>query len=210
MTPKSRILLQFLALLLASAACLAAQSKNPDDLAPGKILVATRNLSDPLFAKSVILLVRYDSAGALGLMLSRQSKVPISNVLRNLPEATAHSDPVFVGGPVDLGSVFALERGPHQPKGATEVAGDVYFISTKEALEKALDGTSSPATLRVYVGYSGWGRGQLDNEVKRGSWYIFNSSDDLAFAEKPESLWSMLIGKAEEQLVWLGFTPPLP
>jgi putative AlgH/UPF0301 family transcriptional regulator len=142
--------------------------------------------------------------------VSRQSHVPISNALRNLPEAADHSDPVFVGGPVDLSSVFALARGPGHPKDATEVAGDIYFISTKTALEKALDGNSDSAKLRVYVGYSGWGARQLENEVQRGSWYIFSSSEDLAFAAKPESLWPMLISKAEQQLVLLRFTPPLP
>ena len=81
MTLRSRIFLQSCALLFASACCLAAQSKNPEDLAVGKMLVATRHGTDSLFAKSVILLVRYDHTGALGLMVNRRTTIPISRAL---------------------------------------------------------------------------------------------------------------------------------
>jgi putative transcriptional regulator len=205
---KSRILLQFCVLLLAGAPGLAAQSRNPSELAAGKLLVATRGGTDSIFAKSVILLVRYDQTGALGLIVNRQSTVSISHVLSELHDAAGHSEPVFVGGPVDLGTVFALARAPRKPEGADEVSGDIYVLATKTALENALGKASTPATLRIYVGYSGWGPRQLDNEVLRGSWYIFDRSQDLAFDAKPATLWSRLIVKAQQQLVWLGFNFP--
>jgi len=208
MTSTSRILLKFCALLLASSCCLAAQSKNPEDLAAGKILVATRGGTDSRFAKSVILLVRYDHTGALGLMVNRRTAIPISRALSELQEAVGHSDPIFVGGPVELPTVFALARAPRTPEGATKVFGDIYFISTKTGLEKALGRASDPNGLRIYLGYCGWGPRQLENEVLRGSWYIFSRSEDLAFDAKPATLWSRLIGKTERQLVWLGITMP--
>jgi hypothetical protein len=99
---RSRGLLQFLAVLLAGACGLAAQSKMPEDLAAGKILVATRDAPDPLFTESVVLLVRYNETGALGLMVNRRTTVPISRALSDLQGAAGHSDPVFVGGPVEL------------------------------------------------------------------------------------------------------------
>jgi putative AlgH/UPF0301 family transcriptional regulator len=108
MASRSRRLVELSALLLAGACCLAAQSKKPEDLAVGKMLVTPRHAPDPLFAESVILLVRYDETGALGLMVNRRTTVPISRALRELDGAAAHSDPVFVGGPVQLEMVFAL------------------------------------------------------------------------------------------------------
>lgn len=208
MTSTSRILLQFCALLLAGAGCLAAQTKNPADLAAGKLLVATRHGTDSIFAKSVILLVRYDHNGALGLMVNRRTKMPISRVLSQLQVAEGHSDPVFVGGPVELGTIFALARAPRNPDGATKVSGDVYFISSKTGLEKALGVASDPGGLRIYVGYCGWAPHQLENEVLRGSWYIFSRSEDMTFDAKPETLWSRLISKTEQQFVQLGHAPP--
>ena len=208
MTSRSRILVQFCALLLAGACSLAAQSKNPDDLAVGKMLVATRHGTDGMFAKSVILLVRYDKTGALGLMVNHRTTMPISQALSELKVAEGHSDPVFVGGPVELGTVFALARAVRKPDGASAVAGDIYFISSKTGLEKELSEASNPSGLRIYVGYCGWGPQQLEHEVLRGSWYIFSGSQDFAFDAKPSTLWSRLISKTERQLVRLGHTPP--
>jgi putative transcriptional regulator len=213
MFPKSRILLLFFVFLLAGARGLAAQSKNPQDLAPGRILVARRSLTDPLFVKSVILLVLYGKSGALGLMVNRQTTVPISRALSGLKAAAGQSDPVFVGGPVELDSVFALTRAPRKPGGARGVAGDIYFVETKTALEHALGHAANPGTLRIYLGYCGWAPHQLENEVLSGAWYIFNGSQDLAFDAKPATLWSRLIVRAHEHLARLGFTtvhrPPL-
>lgn len=200
--------LQFWAFLLAGACSLAAQSKNPADLAAGKILVTPRDSPDPLFAQSVILLVRYNGTGALGLMVNRRTTVPISRALSELDDAKGHSDPVFVGGPVELGTVFALARAPGKPEGATLVVGNIYFIAAKTALEKALGGGSKPSGLRIYLGYCGWGPHQLDDEVRDGRWYIFNRGEVLAFDAKPATLWSRLVGKAEERLVWLGYGGP--
>lgn len=198
-----RILLTFCVLLLAGTCGLSAQSKNPQDLAPGKLLVARPQGTDSLFAKSVILLVRYDHTGALGLMINHRTKMPISRALSGLEGAKGHSDPIFLGGPVQLRTVFALARADRKPEGATAVLGDIYFISARTDLEKALGRESNPGDIRVYVGYCGWGPQQLDTEVLRGSWYIFGQSEDLAFDAKPATLWSRLITKAKEQFVRL-------
>lgn len=209
MMSNSRRLPQFWTLVLAAALCLSAQSNRAEDLAVGKLLVTPRGAPDPLFAQSVILLVRYNESGALGLMVNRRSTVPISRALRELNGAAAHSDPVFIGGPVELNTVFALTRTPRKPEGATPVFGNIYFIAGKTALEKALTGSFDSSALRIYVGYCGWGPHQLENEVNHRAWYIFNRSEDLTFDAEPESLWSKLIGEAEGLKAWLGFATPM-
>jgi hypothetical protein len=106
MASRSHGLVPLWALVLFGACCLAARSKKPEDLAAGKILITTRGAPDPLFAESVILLVRYSDSGALGLMVNRRTTLPISDALRQLRGAAGNSDPVFVGGPVELDTVF--------------------------------------------------------------------------------------------------------
>jgi putative transcriptional regulator len=192
-----RGVLRFWVLLLGCACVLAAQSRNPEDLAPGKLLVASHDLTDPLFAKSVILLVQYDGKGAFGLMLNRQTKMTVSRILEEDSAAARDSNPIFVGGPVSLGTVFGLARAKSKPEGAVSVSGDIFFISTKTALDGVLTHAPTPATLRLYAGYCGWDPGQLDGEVLRGSWYIFSRSEDLAFDAKPETLWARLIREAD-------------
>jgi putative transcriptional regulator len=190
-------------LLVVCACCLPslpAQSKRAEDLAVGKILVTPHDAPDPLFAESVIVLVQYSSAGALGLMINKRTTVPISRALEGVAGASKHSDPVFVGGPVQLDTLFALARAAVRPEGAAEVFGNIHFISTKAALEKALAGASNPGALRVYAGYCGWGPHQLENEMRLGGWYIFDRSEDLTFDANPATLWTRLEKKTPGML----------
>lgn len=200
MAARALSLTRFSAFLLVCAFCLRAQSQKPEDLSPGKILVMRRDARDPHFAESVILLVQYDQNGGLGLMLNRPTAIPISLALRVLPASAGHSDPIFVGGPVQMETVFALTRGSSKPEGASKVLGDVYLLESRPALVRALGGTSDPGRLRIYVGYCGWGRRQLESEVAAKSWYIFNRSEGVAFDTVPETLWSRLVSRAEAQV----------
>ena len=208
--PMGRAVLQWTVVLLAGACAVPAQSKRADDLGVGKILVSTRRAGDPLFAKSVILLVRYNEQGALGLMINRRTTMSISRALRELNAAASHSEPVFVGGPVELDTVFALTRAAEKPEGATVVTGGISFIVAKSALEQALGGATKPDEFRVYLGYCGWGPKQLENEMRYDAWYIFSKNEDAAFDPQPDMLWSRLIDKAEAQAARLDFAPRLP
>lgn len=203
-----RALAQLLAFLLAGACCLTAQTKNPNDLAVGKLLVAVRGLPGPVFAKSVILLVHYDKRGALGLMVNHPTRVPISRALSELKDAAGHSDPVFVGGPVEINTAFALMRGSAKPDWADAVLGHTYLISTKAGLVKELDRTSNSSDFRIYLGYCGWAPHQLETEVSEGRWYIFDGSGALAFDAKPGTLWTRLIAKTNWRLALLTLALP--
>ena len=117
----------------------AAATAQVEQLAPGKFMVASRDLGDPNFAQSVILLMRYDDEqGAMGLIVNRRSDVPVSRLLADLKEAKHRSDLVYLGGPVELSSVLALLRSANKPNDSERVIGDVFLISSKALLQKTL------------------------------------------------------------------------
>ena len=102
----------------------------------GTFLVASRDLGDPNFAKTVILLVHYKAdQGAVGLVVNRATDVPISRVFQDLKEAKSRKDPVYVGGPVELNSVMALLKAAIKPENSTRVFNDVYLISQQGSIE---------------------------------------------------------------------------
>src|ERR1700734_2806868 len=110
-----------------------------DDLAVGQLLVASRDLGDPNFAKTVILLVHYsEGQGAVGLVLNKRTDVPISRVFHDMKEAGGRKDPVYIGGPVELNSVLALLKSASKPEGTNRVFGDVYLISNKNLLTQKM------------------------------------------------------------------------
>jgi putative transcriptional regulator len=189
------------AVLLFSARLCLAQSIRPEDLAQGSILVTQRDAPDPLFAHSVIMLARYDETGALGLMIHYRSELPIQRALAGMKGTEKRTDPLFVGGPVELQGVLALLRSNTPPEGASHVAGKLYLLSSRQNIGAALSEGRKASELRVFLGYAGWGPGQLENEVRQHGWYIFNYDESLVFDEHPETLWQRLIDKTGLQKV---------
>lgn len=186
--------------VIYGAAAAPAQSTRLTDLGAGKLLVASSGLSDPNFVETVVLLVQYDHQGTVGLIINRRTKAPISRVLQDLNAAKQRLDPVYMGGPVQMTEVLALLRSHRKPEEATSILADVYLVSSKALLEKTLAGGSGPSDFRVYLGYCGWGAGQLENEVRMGGWWIFAGNAGLVFDPDPGSVWSRLIARTEQRL----------
>jgi putative transcriptional regulator len=188
---------------LLATCTLLAQSRNPADLGVGKLLVVPRDSPDPNFAESVVLLVHYAKDGTVGLMMNRQTKLRVSRVLHDLTGSSKYPDPAYAGGPVQIEAVQALLQSQAGPHDATHLLGNVYLVSTKAELEKALATAKGSKELRIYLGYCGWSPGQLENELNQGGWYIFDGSDALVFDSNPSTLWSRMIAQTELQIVRL-------
>ena len=188
------------AAVLCSNLFLPAQSTRVQDLGIGKLLVARRDSRDPVFAETVILLVRYDHDGTLGLAINRGTSLPISRALQSLKGTAGRSDPIYLGGPVEPQNILALLKANTMPDGATHVSGKIYLLSTKLLLEKTLAGQAGPAAFRVYLGYCGWGPGQLENEAGQGFWHIFAGDANLVFDSEPDTLWSRLIAHVGQRI----------
>jgi len=170
------------------------------NLGTGKFLVARRGLPSPVFAQSVIFLTHYDRKGAMGLIVNRPTDVPLSRALREIPGSQAREDFLYEGGPVENRGVLALLRSRASVEDAQHVVGDVYLIASKALLEKTLANRPLPSAFRVYLGYSGWGPGQLEREMEFGSWHVLDPGAEAAFDKDPETLWSRLIQLTELQI----------
>jgi putative AlgH/UPF0301 family transcriptional regulator len=176
------------------------QSKNTKDLGAGKLLVASRNLGDPNFAETVVLLVHYDAEGVVGLILNRRTDVTLSRVLEGLKAAKDLSDPVYLGGPVETPAVFALLQSSTKVEGAEHIFGGVYLISTKTLFEQTISARPDPGVFHVYLGYAGWTNEQLRKEVELGAWFIFQADARTVFNSNPDSLWRQMIQRTELKL----------
>ena len=175
------------------------QFKSPQDLGVGKLLVASRSLSDPDFAKTVVLLVHYDEKGVVGLVLNRRADIPLSQAL-DLEAAKDRSDPVYLGGPVAPSAVFALFKSSAKIEKAENIFGRVYLISDKALFEKTISARPDPGVFHVYLGYAGWTQDQLRTEVQLGGWFVFPADAATIFNSDPNSLWLQMIQKTELQL----------
>ncbi len=164
------------------------------------LLIAMPQVLDPFFHKSVVLLIHQDEVeGSFGLIVNRPTGILISEVLGGLEIGWAGSEEqaAFFGGPVQpqLGSVLFGRRGPRgagqeatsRLAAMTEITrglGLTHHVGDLGALAEA-----PPEHLRLYLGYAGWGAGQLLEEILRDDWLLAPVSDELVFAADPEAVW---------------------
>jgi putative transcriptional regulator len=179
-------------------------------LAKGKFLIAGRDLRDPNFAESVVLLVEYNDDGAMGLIINNRTEVGLSRLLPDIEELKEREDDLFIGGPVQRKSMLlTLVRSRTKPNESNHVFADVYVTGRVAVLEQVIEMGWEADRFRAYAGYAGWGAGQLDNEVARGDWHIVPGDTDTVFAAKPADVWKRLIERASMLFAMLAPMAPV-
>jgi len=157
--------------------------------ATGKLLVATEMVQGELFAQTVILLLQYDKDGAMGLVVNRPTELEPEEFLADIDGISGYSGKLYWGGPVQMNSLRALLRTDTPPEVAQAIVDSVYQVPLDDAL---MDAAAYSSNLRLFIGYAGWGAGQLDREMALGSWHVVAAADEHVFAKDPRALWERL------------------
>jgi putative transcriptional regulator len=153
------------------------------DSLQGHLLLAAPRLLDPNFRRTVVLLIQHSDEGALGLVLNRPTKARINEVWSQVSEEPCVSDAVLhLGGPVE-GPLMALHH--CEELSDAQIGSGIYFTPEPAKIQQLVGNDELAA--RLFVGYAGWGAGQLENELREGSWftcpataqYVFEHFDDL-------------------------------
>jgi putative transcriptional regulator len=163
----------------------------------GHLLVSVPDLLDPNFLQSVTLLVEHTDEGALGLVLNRPTTNNIGEIWEQLTQRPCELDSlIHQGGPCEgLLSVLHCE-----PKLAcSTVFEGLYFTQEPDRIEQLIDQKVRPA--RFFVGYAGWGPGQLEAEFADGSWLTTPALVDDIFSDE-EELWKQLRTRISHTRWW--------
>lgn len=160
--------------------------------AAGMFLVASTDIRDPRFHRSVILLVKHDNEATLGLIVNRPTRISLDKVFPGLdPEqGAAH---VYFGGPVHPTLFSVLVRTDTARDDRAYVLDDVYTMFGVQDIGDALGDLQASDAARVYSGYAGWSPGQLESEIRRGGWHVLPAEPSLIFSMDPETVWEDLI-----------------
>src|SRR4029079_15630313 len=158
------------------------------------LLLSMPQMTDPNFARSVVLLCDYTERGAFGLIVNRQMEEPAHKMV--LTEPPVKVDPslrLWVGGPVDPQSTWVLmaeAQGPDDEQ--REILPGVLLSVSHELTLEMLQAPPSSKT-RVIVGYSAWGPGQLDTELAESAWLMMDVDPALIFSVPAEEMWQTAI-----------------
>jgi putative transcriptional regulator len=185
----------------------------------GSLLIAAPSLVDPDFILSVVIVAEHNAEGALGLILNRPGDLPVRELWSNISDEPAETDArTFVGGPVQKGAVLFLHGHEDLAPGAEPIVPGVYLGGEVELLSAILrrdadlrkEGNEDGACFRVFSGYSGWGAGQLDGELKAGGWLTLPASAEQVFRSPPERLWALSLGALGGAYKFYSLMPPDP
>lgn len=179
--------------------------------APGLLLVAAPTLLDPNFVDTVVLLLEADADGAVGVVLNRPTPVPVEEVLPAWGEVVAEPEVLFQGGPVSTDGALAvalLDDAAAVPgTGFRRVAGRFGLVD----LDTPMDAVAGRlAALRIFAGYSGWGAGQLEDEIAEGAWYVVPSEGGDLCREDATDLWRDVLRRQPGELAWHATRPADP
>lgn len=162
-------------------------------LRKGIFLVAAPSLRDPNFRQSVVLLCEHGPEGALGVVVNRPTAMSISEALPQMPVLEGSTHVLYAGGPVQTNQVMLLYRGDQLPENSHHVFDGVCLGGDLGMVERILMHAGGQETFRAYVGYSGWGPGQLESEMKTGSWITVPADPAVVFDKDPARVWGEIL-----------------
>lgn len=163
-----------------------------ESLAP-VLLVSMPQMNDPNFSKTVVLLAEYTAQGAFGLVLNRRMDEPaMSIVTADEPLAIHPKMHLYTGGPVEPTRAWILTSKPELDFEALELTQGVYLSASPTLVRKTLE-SAPDSSVRMVVGYAGWGAGQLDVELAQGAWLMAPVQADLIFEIASENMWETAI-----------------
>lgn len=172
-----------------------AQSSDTDKV---PYLVAQRDLADPFFRESVVLMLTApDADEVVGLIVNKRTRIPLHEVFPKDSALKNRMDPVYFGGPVDTDAPSALFRSSKAPQHAVHLTSDLYVSFDPDTIEKILKYPELVSDIHVFLGRSQWAPEQLDDEVQGGAWYTQDAEISLIFSQQPENVWRNLLGRAE-------------
>lgn len=192
--PASRLaclLLAALAVLVVPAPA-AAQAENERAF----LLIAHPDMLDPAFRHTVVLAVRADDTGPIGVILNRPSTLTLREIFPDRPDLAGRSDPVFLGGPVEPDALLFAFRSASPPAKGLRVADDIYLSGYSAVLSEIAKHPENAAQQRFFSGFSSWAPGQLEDEIERGGWFTLQFDPAALFEMNPLTMYEELYRRA--------------
>ncbi len=153
-------------------------------LEEGMVLLASQSLGAGFFRDALILIVVHNKDGAFGLILNRAAQMPVKEVFDPVPDVAAKSRIFYIGGPVDEDALHILTLTNSSDNNGYPFAPGVELGGSWDTIDELLETPEEECYL--FLGYSGWGANQLEEELEEGSWILY---DDIEIRPLLEELY---------------------
>jgi putative transcriptional regulator len=167
------------------------------DIQDTVMLVAKRDLKDPIFGASVVIVKPMRGGVHLGFLLNKPTKMTLGEFFPDHEASRKAASPVFIGGPVDANMIFALVQRADTPgQGSVQLTDELYAALSGDTVDKVI--ATEPKRARFVFGTIIWRAGQLQEELRRGMWHVTEPETDVVIRPETDGLWEKLVKKLED------------
>ena len=173
-------------------------TQTPVQSLQGQFLLAMPSMGDPRFLRSVVYMVAHDSEGAMGFIINKRAEgLSLGDILKDMPETVAKTGlvnlPVYVGGPVQNDRGFVLHTSDYE-KTHNTLSQELPIALTQSAdvLVDAAHGRG-PEKMRLFLGYAGWGPGQIEGELQDNAWLVCDANIAEIFTSQSDDLYEKCV-----------------
>lgn len=170
-------------------------------LQKGSLLIAEPSiLNDNSFKRSIILLTEHTEENSVGFILNRPLEYTMNDLI---PDLKCYF-PIYQGGPVEQDNLYFIHKIPHLLPDSIRVSDKIYWGGSFESLRELLiNNKITTEDIRFFLGYSGWGKHQLQEEMNQNSWFVTDNDFDNILASDEQTLWkNKLIQKGGDYKLW--------
>ena len=173
----------------------------------GRLLVATPGLGEGVFERCVMLVLHHGDEGAQAVVLNKPVDATIDTVLDGWQEHVREPQVLFQGGPVQLDSALGVV-GVVDPAldidGVQQLFPGVGVVDLDTPADQVMPHLTG---VRIFAGYAGWVAGQLEGEIRNGSWYVVDRLPGDVFSDEPGTLWRRVLRRQPGRLAFVGLYP---
>lgn len=174
----------------------------------GTLLISEPFLPDNNFKRTVIMLCEHNDEGTIGFILNKPLGMTINEAVEDFPGLEV---PLYLGGPVEHNTLHYLHRLGDQLEGSQQLLDGLWWGGNFEHLKAQINNSQiSPADVRFFLGYSGWGEGQLEHELEEQSWVVASGKASYIFDTEPDDLWKEVLHDMGGQYQLMSTFPDSP
>ena len=154
------------------------------------ILISSSHLEDQLFGKSIVYICEHDKNGAMGFLINKpfpEKNLKLILQETGLSKLEPHPN-IYLGGPVGINNGFFIHTSKYYTEGTQKISKTISITSNLNVIDDLANGLG-PNKYRFSLGYAGWDKGQLDQEIENGDWFIMPATSKLIFNTPDSKKW---------------------
>lgn len=156
------------------------------------ILVAKPALRDRLYGATILIARPVGNDQHIGFIVNKPTPVTLGRLFPDHEPSQKITEPVYLGGPVNTGIIFALVQRPDSPGSrSVQIMADLYLATEREVVDRIIEAGAAHA--RFFAGFVLWQPGELNAELKRGFWHVLDADSSLVLRKSTEGMWEELL-----------------